>query len=673
MRRLLLFGLLTLAACATDAAPNATPYPTTAPTPAADAAAELARDYLDAWSAGDYPAMHALLAPADRERYPLEAFAGLHGAFAEMVGVSGLETVAGEPQQGSIAPEPRPPDLPAPTATPVPTPDPSASAAPDTSTPAGSEPAPFDPNAPVEGPVPATSVPVDLAFATQVFGDVELERQLTMTDGADGWQVRWTPALLFPELGTEGTLEIARDLAPRGRIVAADGTVFAENSPDGVRRYPQDALAGSAIGYVSEVTAEDLEALAATGYRPGDVVGRSGLEAGAETLLRGSPGVELVAVAPDGERTTLLEREMVPGADLTITLRAELQRTAEAALAAYPEAGTAVIDPASGDVWVLASTPAFNPNSAALGAGTDGMPLPPPEFAQVLNKAILGAYPAGSSFKPFTLAAALQAGTATPATGVTCPSTWQFSPDFVAHNYEDHSLPGTVSLIEAMAFSCNTTYMPLALELYQSDPSALTDLLAEFGFGQPTGIRYMVEETGILPDDAWLTEQQGVSYTPFDQVQMAIGQGFLLVTPLQQANAYAAIGNGGTVWVPRIVISATQPDGTVVEEIEPTVARRLTIDAADLAYVTESLEAVVTLPYGTGTAAFAGFGLQVAGKSGTAETGGEAPHAWFPAFAPAEAPTISVATVLLHVPLATGGSDAAPLVRQVMATHLGAP
>jgi penicillin-binding protein 2 len=197
----------------------------------------------------------------------------------------------------------------------------------------------------------------------------------------------------------------------------------------------------------------------------------------------------------------------------------------------------------------------------------------------------------------------------------------------------------------------------------------MTDLVAEFGFGQATGIRHLIEETGILPDDAWLRENRNGTYTAFDQAQLAIGQGAFLGTPLQMANAYAAIGNGGTRWVPRLVVSATLPDGTVVEELEPTVAQQITMTPAQLAYVTDTLQAVVTLPYGTGTAAFAGFGIAVAGKSGTAETGTPDPHAWFPAFAPADDPTISIATVLAYIPLGTGGSDAAPLVRRVLAAH----
>ena len=131
--------------------------------------------------------------------------------------------------------------------------------------------------------------------------------------------------------------------------------------------------------------------------------------------------------------------------------------------------------------------------------------------------------------------------------------------------------------------------------------------------------------------------------------------------------AYAAIGNGGTVWLPRLVLKATLPDGTLVEQNKPTVSHRVSLSAAQLGYVTQALEAVVNLPYGTGTAAFAGFGIQVAGKSGTAETGTTSPHALFPAFAPAVNPRIAVATILAYVHLGEGGTDSAPLVRRVMA------
>jgi cell division protein FtsI/penicillin-binding protein 2 len=657
---------LVLVACSTDPTPEPTPVPTTYPSASRESAVEMTARFADAWIAGEYDAMYAMLDPGLREAWPLERFTDLHAAFAQMARLSSGSASTGDPRLIALAPEPRPDDFPAPTATPLP----ASSAAPDASATPDATPAPsLDPNEPVAGPVPAVAVPVALQLASARFGDLELERDVTWVEGADGWLMRWSPAVLFPELGEDGTLRLDRQLSPRGRIVGAGDLVWADTRDDGVRVYPQEALAGQTIGYVSEVTAEDLDRLGPdAGYRAGDVIGRSGLESGAEALLRGTPGWQLVAVTADGTETILYETDMVPGADVSITIRPSVQAAAQQALAPYAQAATAAVDPATGDVWALASQPAFNPNAMTLGTTLDGEPLAPAGTAQIFNKAVLAAYPAGSSFKPFTLAAALRTGVVTPTSTRPCPPTWQYG-DFTFRNYLDHTLPGSVGLAESMAFSCNTTYMPLSLEVYEADATALTDLLFEFGFGAATGIGYLVEETGIVPDDAWLAANGRGGFSGFEQIQLSIGQGAFLGTPLQLANAYAAIGNGGTLWQPRIVTAATLPDGTAVDAFEPTRVRQVSVSAADLAFVTDTLQAVTTLSYGTGTAAFAGFGIPVAGKSGTAETGTPDPHAWFPAFAPADAPTISVATVLPFIPLGTGGSDAAPLVRRVMAAH----
>jgi len=667
LRLLSVAALAVAAACSSEPTPDATPVPTTFPVAAPDAAVALVTSYLDAWAAGDYASMYEKLDPALREVYPLEPFTELHAAFADMARVETLNGTAGAPMVIGLPAEARPSEFPAPEPTPIPTQDPSASPDP-SATPAPTPAAPIDPTLPLDGPVPGLSVPIDVAVASERFGDLELERELTLVQGGDGWLLRWSPALLFTELGTAGTLRLDRELGRRGRIIGTGEVVWAETRDDGARVYPQEALGGQVIGYVSEVTAEDLEALASVGYRSGDLVGRSGLESGAEGLLRGTPGWSLVAVAEDGTESVLQQTEMVPGADIAITLRPSLQLAAQQALAPYAQAATAVVDPRSGDVWALASAPAFNPNAMTLGTTLAGEPLTLADSAQVFNKAVLGAYPAGSSFKPFTLAVALQTGVVTPASTRTCPPTWQYG-SITFHNYMDHSLPGQVGLAEAMAFSCNTTYMPLSLEVFEVDETALTDLLFEFGFGAPTGIGYLVEETGIVPDGAWLAENGRGGYSAFEQIQLSIGQGAFLGTPLQLANAFAAIGNGGILWQPRIVTTATLPDGTTVAEVGPTVAADISVSPEDLAFVTDTLLAVTTLSYGTGTAAFAGFGIPVAGKSGTAETGTSDPHAWFPAFAPADDPTISVATILPNIALGTGGTDAAPLVRAVMAAH----
>ncbi len=663
---------LLLAAC-DAAAPEPTPVPTTVPTAAPAASLDVATQFLDAWAAADYAAMYDLLAPADRASYTPERVASLLGGLRDFLAATEMTYDTGEPEPAAFAPEARPPDAPPPSPTPPPaaspgTPDESATPAP-TATPAP------PPDTLLDGPIPAMAVPVTLDFASERFDDVSLERQVLMTQGPDGWQVRWSPTSLFPELGEEGQLKLDRSLPRRGDIVGTDGTVWATTNEAGRRVYPQEWLAGQTIGYVTGVTAEDLQKIGEVEYAADEPIGRTGLEAGAEALLRGRAGFVLSAVPAGGEPIPLFTREAVPGANLTITLQPYLQSVAQSSLSGYFDAGTAVIDPKSGDVWALASNPPFNPNAMTLGTMLDGTPLDPASDNQTFNRAVQGAYPAGSSFKTFTLAAALEAGVAQRGTLVTCPPTWTYA-GFQFVNYEKHSLPGLVGLPEAMAFSCNTTYMPLSLDIYNANPTALTDTVHEFGFGASTGIDYLPEETGIVPDAAYFDttprwDGSIVPYNEFDQIQLSIGQGSFLGTPLQLANAYAAVGNGGTLWQARLVTAATLPDGEVLESIDPAPIRQLSLSPDQLTFITEALRAVVTLPYGTGTAAFGGFGIPVAGKSGTAETGGPDPDSWFPAFAPAFDPSIAVATVLVEVPLSTGGANAAPLVRQVMAAHFG--
>ena len=672
----LLLVLASVVSACDAAAPEPTPVPTSVPTAAPAASLGVAQAYLDAWAAGDYAAMYELLAPADRDATSEERFTALHRGLHDFLAASEIDVRAGDPEPAAYEAEPRPADQPPPSPTPVPSPLPGESSEPSASAPTP-PPAPSapPPDAVLDGPLPAMVVPATLDISSERFEDVTLEREIFMTQGPDGWQVRWSPTSLFPELGPDGQLQLDKSVPRRGDIVGSDGTVWATTDEQGRRVYPQEWLAGQTIGYVSGVTADDLVELGSVEYAADEPIGRSGLEAGAEELLRGRAGYVLSAVPAGGEPVPLFTRDEVPGANLTITLRPGIQATAQNALGGYPDAATAVLDPTSGDVWALASSPAFNPNAMTIGTTLDGTPLAPATPDQILNKAAAAAYPAGSSFKTFTLAAALRAGVAGRGTLVTCPPTWTYA-GFEFVNYEKHSLPGLVGLPEAMAFSCNTTYMPLSLDIMAADPTGLTDTVHEFGFGAPTGIGYIAETPGVVPDAEFFEttprwDGRIVPYNEFDQIQLSIGQGSFLGSPLQVANAYAAVGNGGTLWQTRLVSAATLPDGEVVEAIEPTPIRQVSLSADQLGFITEALRAVVTLPYGTGTAAFAGFGIPVAGKSGTAETGGPDPDSWFPAYAPAFDPSIAVATVLVRVALSTGGANAAPLVRQVMAAHFG--
>jgi cell division protein FtsI/penicillin-binding protein 2 len=640
MARSITWLLITATLLASCAPPSATPSPSASasqtPSPtvrAAEDARLVARKFVADWRGRRYERMVELIAPADRALFTPDAITALLRRFDELAGVTRLVAEAGP----AIA----------------------TSASSDGGT---------------QGPVPAFEVPISLTFETDLFGNVAFRRMLALTEDPDGWHARWRPSLLFPKLGDHDSLELQRTLSPRGRIASLDGTTFAQTRDDGMRVYPQEWLAGQTIGYVAPVTAAELATLApAAAYRVGDEMGRSGLEQGAEALLRGTPGLTISAVRPAGDPVPLLERPMVPGADVRITIRPDLQTTAEAALAPYADAATAVVDPKSGDIWALASVPRFDPNSMTLGTTLDGHPLARATVGAVFNRAVLAAYPAGSSFKPFTLLAALKAGVATPATRMSCNGTWTYH-GFTFHNYQDHHLSGAVTLQQAMAFSCNTTYMPLSIRVWEADRQALTDMVAAFGFGQSAGIAHLADNPGILPDAHYFeVTSRGNGhlspYGPFDQIQLAIGQGSFLGTPLQLANAYAAFGNGGTLWAPRIVIEAIAPDGRVVEGNAPHPIRQIDIAPEHLAFLAEALRAVITYSYGTAHRAFAGFPIAAVGKSGTAETGTPKPDAWFPAYAPMGDAQIAVATVLVHVQLATGGTDAAPLVRRVMTTY----
>jgi penicillin-binding protein 2 len=630
--------IATLLVACTPASPTESPGSSAAPAlshgpDAANAARLAARTFVADWRARQYEPMVQLIASTDRERSSPVAIIGLLRRFDELAGVTDLVASVGPAIPISLPPD-----------------------------------------AASQGPVPAYEVPLNLAFESDLFGLLTFRRMLALSQGPDGWEARWRPSLLFPQLGDGDTLALTRTVSPRGKIVSVNGTVFAQTRKDGARVYPQEWLAGQTIGYVEPVTKTEAAALPRDAdYEVGDLMGRSGLEQGAESLLRGSPGLVISAVPAVGDPKPLLARPMVPGADVTITIRPDLQATAQAALLPYSDAATAVLDPKSGDIWALASAPRFNPNSMTIGTTLRGVPLAKASAFARLNKAALSAYPAGSSFKPFTLLAALETGVATPATRMSCFGTWTFS-GFTFHNYKDHTLGGSVSLEQAMAFSCNTTYMPLSIRVWNADRQALPKLVAQFGFGVSAGIAHLADAPGILPDFHYfdVTSRGGgriIPYGPFDQIQLAIGQGSFEGTPLQLANAYGAFGNGGTLWVPRIVTQVTLPDGRILERNEPRAVRKVDVKPSSFAFLAKTLRAVITIPYGTAHRAFAGFPIPAAGKSGTAETGTPKPDAWFPAYAPIGGAKIAVATVLVHVKLATGGTDAAPLVRRVMSTY----
>jgi penicillin-binding protein 2 len=284
----------------------------------------------------------------------------------------------------------------------------------------------------------------------------------------------------------------------------------------------------------------------------------------------------------------------------------------------------------------------------------------------LLNRAIQGEYPPGSLFKIVIAAAALQAQVITPFDRLACPQTWWFG-NRGYHNWEDRDR-GALTLEEALKHSCNTFFYQLGLRV---GPERIAAVSESFGLGRPTGSRLLGERSGLVPSPAWKRAALKDRWHPGDTVSLAIGQGLVTVTPLQVARFMAAVANGGTLFTPRLVTRVRAPDLSPITEQAAVAEARVDLSPVVLEYLTRSLWAVVN-DGGTGKAARLP-GLSIAGKTGTAQTHEfrsdaerkrrDRDHAWFAAFAPAEAPQVVV--VVLAERAGLGGQVAAPIARDV--------
>jgi penicillin-binding protein 2 len=446
------------------------------------------------------------------------------------------------------------------------------------------------------------------------------------------------------------------------------------------RTYPNGPLAAHLLGTLGEVRDKQLESERFEDYRAGDVVGQSGVEALLERHLRGYAGGRNVVVDVAGREVEVLDRiEPRPGSRAVLTLDLDLQRAAEDALAASgppgePVSGAVVaLDPRSGDVLVLASLPAFDPNAfagrieRATWRGLTEDPLRP-----LHNRALAGQYPPGSTYKAIVASAALEEKVRTPRTSIFCPGAFAFgNRSYRCWKAGGH---GTVDLHRSLMQSCDVYYYRAGLDL---GIDRLADYAKAFGLGAPTGIGLDGEQAGLVPTSAWKERRFGEPWLPGETVSAAIGQGYNLTTPLQLAVAYAAVANGGDVLRPRLVLELETPDRGTTQP-PPERIRHVPVSAENLALVREGLHAVVDAPGGTGRRAHVE-GLAVGGKTGTAQvvrlekTQGKKglaiprphrDHAWFASFAPVDAPEIVVSVLVEHG--GGGGANAAPVAQKVL-------
>lgn len=425
------------------------------------------------------------------------------------------------------------------------------------------------------------------------------------------------------------------------------------------RDYPKGPMLAHAIGFVGEVNERELTSVPSRGLFSGDIVGKSGIEKTYDRSVRGDRGWKVVSVNNVGRQMGRGRIDEAPkhGDDLTLTLDLTLQKTLFEAFG--DEAGAAVfMDPNNGEILALLSQPGFDPNLFADGISVaDWEQITGDPRRPMHDRAIAAQYAPGSIFKVMMATAGLAEGVITPSTTVYCPGH--------AFHYKRRRLcwkrggHGHVAVREAVAKSCNVFFYQLGKEL---GIDKIHEYGLKFGLGHRTGVDVPGEETGILPSPEWKRRQLREIWYPGDTISVAIGQGYLTVTPLQMATMISVVASGGLRVTPHLIRN---------EELHST---DLGIDSQALNLVRDGMADAVSL--GTATRA-ALKGISVAGKTGTAQVHSKSAetdsdklrkeyrsHAWFVGYAPTENPQIAFAVIVEHG--GHGGSSAAPIARSVL-------
>ncbi len=469
-------------------------------------------------------------------------------------------------------------------------------------------------------------------------------------------------------------LSFEESIANAEALDALPGVMLRETP---VRTYPQGSLAAHVIGYLGEISSQELAMLESQGYMEGDAIGRVGLERWGETYLAGGWGGTLTIVTPSGELVdTVVEYPATQSRSIYCTIDTALQKVAEEALGEQLGA-VVVLNPNNGEVLAMATNPRFDPNELTWGRFDAGRweALASDSARPLVNRATQGAYPTGSVFKVVTAVAAMEGAGFSPQTTVVCAGSWAgIGAGWVKYDWL-RTGHGATDFRSAITRSCDVFFWEMGLRLNSVDENLLPEYAHLLGFGEPTGLDAIDESEGLVPDPEWkeeyFTGEGNPFWVPGDAVNLAVGQGDLLATPLQVANMMAAIANGGILYRPHLVMSIS---GTPQEEEQVFAAverGRVPISLANLQVIRSGLEGVTSGEGGTAYRAFEGATFTSAGKTGTAETPQEKPHAWFAGYAPVEAPQIAVAVVVENS--GEGSVFAAPICRQVMEAFFYGP
>ncbi|MDR0994541.1 MAG: penicillin-binding protein 2 [Verrucomicrobiota bacterium] len=435
-----------------------------------------------------------------------------------------------------------------------------------------------------------------------------------------------------------------------------------------VRIYPNGTSACHLLGYVgradiTQMSESGEEASEKFHYYLPEMVGKAGVEKRLDGILRANAGGKLeIQVDVAGFKFDEVSRRMPgQGSDVVLSIHSGIQRAAEASIAGERGA-VVIIDPRNGDVLALASTPGYSPNDFIPSVTTRVWNrLLQDENRPLYNRATGGEYAPGSTFKPLTLLAALESGKIRASTRFVCPGYF----DLGAARFRcwQHWGHGSLDLQAAIRYSCNVYLFHAALAC---GPEVVQAMARECGFGRRTGISLDFERPGLVPDNAWKRTARGDSWRDGDTCNLSIGQGALLVTPLQLGLYTAALANGGTLWRPRLIQQVIGPDGTSTSIAPVPAENGPAWQPEHIRVVRDGMRDVVNSPDGSGRRAALPY-VAVAAKTGTAEygiKGAGKKMTWMIAFAPFEEPRYAVA--LLVEDGISGGVTAAPRVRELL-------
>ena len=451
------------------------------------------------------------------------------------------------------------------------------------------------------------------------------------------------------------------------------------------RVYPYGALTAHVTGWMSPVTAEDLKNDTSGSLQANGLVARTGLELGANDLLAGKPDGELQVVdcTSRSVEKVIATAKGEPAKDVYTTIDIDFQKSVDTALsqqvAGDQRSAAVVLDPQTGAVLAMVSHPSFDPNGFITGnfSETDERVINDALLTAQINRATGQTYPTGSIFKVITTAAAMKDLGYTAETEINCPASYSIGgqtwDDWVVEN--GLSAQGMLTLHNGLVQSCNSVFYQIGAALDKENDEYLPDMAKAFGLGAATGIPYFPEQGGVIPDPAWKQKNVNDGWSTGDAVNMAIGQGYVLATPLQMARAYAAIGNGGFVLQPYLVDRTKAAGDTQTEQVGKRVEQgKLPLSSEQLSELQDMLRDQTSNDRGVGSAkVFGDFDFAISGKTGTAENtldGTDKPHSWFAAYGPGTGKEPEIASVVMFENVGEGVSYAAPTTRKIYEAFL---